>query len=72
MEEDGKFQEELNWCIEHLETILKTKKLSEKQGNENYCLLLRKSQRYQILQLFFSQRHFKSSQWFKIKQKSTH
>ena len=32
MEQDQKFQEELLWCIEYLENILQTKKLSEKQG----------------------------------------
>ena len=29
---EQKFQEELAWCINHLETSFGTKKLSEKQG----------------------------------------
>lgn len=32
--EEQKFQEELCWCLEHLETSLKSGKLSEKQGNK--------------------------------------
>ena len=31
---EQKFQEELSWCIEYLETNLRTKKLSEKQSKD--------------------------------------
>ena len=32
MDQEQKFQEELTWCIEYLETLLETKKMNEKQG----------------------------------------
>ena len=32
--EQQKFQEELSWCIDYLETNLRTKKLSEKQSKD--------------------------------------
>ena len=35
---EQKFQEELSWCIDYLETTLATKKVSDKQGNKKaYC-----------------------------------
>ena len=34
MEQDQTFQEELSWCIEYLETLLESKRMSEKQAKD--------------------------------------